>query len=375
MKFRLRGTVVAIPGTAVPATTRGPIGAASSSCCGGVADKSCPPLVTTSPLETPIGDAGVLGLDTTSILYGNEQVGREARAGGRLTVGAWLDGCGMLGVGSRFYALGKTSPTFVADSDTFPILARPFFDVLLDVESSDVVAYPGETTGQVSVVTGSDVGGFDIFLRRLFYEDACRRVDLIAGYQYARIDESLEIYSNRTVTRTEGGTLPFNTVIETYDGFDAQNTYNAGEIGLMAEYDRGPVTWHILAKVGLGKMQQKVGISGNTIIDVPDDPVDIRNAGLLAQPTNIGSYAQSVFSVSPEIGINMAYHLNDCIDLTAGYSFIYWNKVALAADQVDLGINTSQLDGPLVGPARPRFAFQQTDYFAHGFNVGLQWIY
>ncbi len=116
---------------------------------------------------------------------------------------------------------------------------------------------------------------------------------------------------------------------------------SAGEaIGLMAEYDRGPVTWHLLAKVGLGNMQQKVDIVGQTVIDVPGDPVDIRDAGLLAQPTNIGSYSQSVFSVSPEIGIKMAYHLNDCIDLTAGYSFVFWNKVALAADQVDLGINT-----------------------------------
>lgn len=334
-----------------------------------------PPLVTTSTLGTPINEAGVLGFDSTTLIYGDERVGREARAGARLTVGAWLDGCACWGVGTRLFALGKNSTTFEADSDFLPILARPFYDVVFDTNSSDVVAYPGESTGRILVDTTSDVGGFDVFLRRLVYEDACRRVDFFGGYQYARIDESLTIYSDRIVTRTAGGSLPFGTEIDLFDEFDARNTFSGGAIGLMAEYDRGPVTWHLLAKVGLGNMKQNVDIVGQTVIDVPGDPLDIRDAGLLAQPTNIGSYSQSVFSVSPEIDLKMAYHVNDCIDITAGYSFIFWNKVALAADQVDLGVNTTQLDGPLIGPPRPSFAFQQTDYFVHGFSVGLQWYY
>jgi hypothetical protein len=122
-------------------------------------------------------------------------------------------------------------------------------------------------------------------------------------------------------------------------------------------------------------MNQEVDVNGQTMLDVPGDPLDIRDKGLLALPTNIGSYSQSVFAVSPELDLKMAYHVNDCIDLTVGYSFVFWNKVAVAADQVDLGLNTTQLDGPLIGPPRPSFSFQQTDYFVHGFSVGLQWYY
>ena len=160
-----------------------------------------------------------------------------------------------------------------------------------------------------------------------------------------------------------------------FDQFDARNTFSGGASGLMAEYDRGPVTWHVLAKIGLGNMKQTVDIVGGTAIDVPGDPLDLRNGGLLALPTNIGSYSQSVFAVSPEIDLKMAYHVNDCIDITAGYSFNFWNKVAVAADQVDLGVNTTQLDGPLIGAPRPGFSFAQSDYFVHGFSVGLNWYY
>jgi hypothetical protein len=337
--------------------------------------QTLPPLITTSPLGTDIGDAGVLGLDSTTVLFGNETVGREARAGGRLTVGAWLDACACWGVGTRMFALGESTTSFAVDNNEFPILARPFYDVVLDVDSSDVVAYPGETAGGILAETTSDVAGFDFFLRRLVYEDACRRVDFFGGYQYARIDESLAIYSDRVVTRTSGGSLPFGTEIDVYDQFDARNTFSGGAIGLMAEYDRGPVTWHLLAKIGLGNMKQSVDIVGGTIIDVPGDPLEMRNGGLLALPTNIGSYSQSVFAVSPEIDLKMAYHVNDCIDITAGYSFVFWNKVAVAADQVDLGVNTTQLDGQLVGEPRPSFPFAQSDYFVHGFSVGLNWYY
>jgi hypothetical protein len=43
-----------------------------------------PPLVTTSPLGTPFGQAGVLGLPTTTVLFGDSSLNGAWRAGGRL---------------------------------------------------------------------------------------------------------------------------------------------------------------------------------------------------------------------------------------------------------------------------------------------------
>src|SRR5688572_2201334 len=50
-----------------------------------------PPLVTTALPGTPAGDAGNLGLDSTSILFGNEMGGNKLQGGGRITLGVWLD--------------------------------------------------------------------------------------------------------------------------------------------------------------------------------------------------------------------------------------------------------------------------------------------
>ena len=48
-----------------------------------------------------------LGLNTTTTLFGDETVGNEARPGGRVSLGMWLDDCETCGVEGRFYALGR----------------------------------------------------------------------------------------------------------------------------------------------------------------------------------------------------------------------------------------------------------------------------
>jgi len=45
------------------------------------------------------------------------------------------------------------------------------------------------------------------------------------------------------------------------------------------------------------------------------------------------------------------------------------------SDQLDRQINLSQLNGPLVGAARPAVLSNHTDFWAQGFTVGLQFNY
>ncbi len=333
-----------------------------------------PPLVTSSPITVAAADAGVLGLPNTQIFYATEDQGGDARPGGRLTFGAWFDACQFSGAGARLYALGESTAHYDIDSDVNPVLARPFYNVALAQQDADVVAFPNFTTGAIAVRNTSRVSGGDVFFRRLFYQDGCRRIDLIAGYQFAAIDTDLMIASSRTSVRQEGS-IPFGTVIENADAFDSENRYNAGEIGLWGDMDRGNVTWSFLAKVGLGRMNQRTQITGRTVTTIPGEAPTFSDQGLLALGTNIGSYERNVFVVSPELALNLAYHVNDCIDLTFGYSFLYWNHVAMPGDQIDLSLNTSQIGGALVGEPRPAFPGRDSDYYVHGLNVGVQWIW
>lgn len=296
------------------------------------------------------------------------------RVGGRLTLGLWFDECETIGLGTRLYSLGESNATFAADSDTYGILARPFLNWTLGQPDADVVAYPTFSTGAIAVNNSLRVGGGDIFLRRMLFADDCRRLDLIGGYQFAKIDSDLQINSSRRSIRQEGS-IPFGTVVQLYDLFDTSNRYSAGELGFIGEYDRGSITWNLLAKVGLGTMQKTTRISGGTTTAVPGLPVTTTNQGLLALGTNIGTYEENVFTVSPEFQLSAAYHLNDNLDLTIGYSFLYWNHVAQPGQQIDEVLNTSQLGGPLVGDARPTFLNQDSNFFVQGLSVGVQWIW
>ncbi|MCA9249040.1 MAG: BBP7 family outer membrane beta-barrel protein, partial [Planctomycetales bacterium] len=52
-----------------------------------------PALATTSPDGTPDTEAGVLGFDDTTVLFGQDKVLDDARSGVRFALGYWLDSC------------------------------------------------------------------------------------------------------------------------------------------------------------------------------------------------------------------------------------------------------------------------------------------
>lgn len=334
-----------------------------------------PPLVTTSPAGTPVTQAGVLGFPDTEILFPTESQNGDARPGGRLTLGVWMDPCQSLGIGGRLYTLGETTANHAVTTESIPILARPFFNLTLSQDDADVVGFPSLTTGGIAVRNLTKVSGGDVFLRRLLLPlDDCRRIDLIGGYQFAAIDSELLIASTRTSIGT-GGSIPFGTVLDQADLFDTTNRYHAGTIGLLAEYDRCEITWSLLAKVGLGNMKQRTEIAGRTQTAIPGQAVILQDQGLLALDTNTGVYDRNVFAVSPEVQLTAAYHLNECIDLTVGYSFIYWNRVAQAGTQIDPVLNTSQINGTLTGDPRPAFLGQDGGFLVQGLSFGVQCVW
>ena len=90
----------------------------------------------------------------------------------------------------------------------------------------------------------------------------------------------------------------------------------------------------------------------------------------------MGTYSRSVTAVIPEVGFNVAYEFRKWLRLTIGYTAIYWSNVAFAGDQIDRGVNRTQLNGGLlIGPERPAFTFHSTDYWMHGMSLGATITY
>jgi hypothetical protein len=333
--------------------------------------RNTPPLVSTSPQGTPRDEAGVLGFANTTVLYVDDPIGEDFRSGGRASLSFLVADC--LWTEGRVWGLQDGSETFFAASDGDPILARPFFNVVLGQEDSLLVAFPGVVTdGSVTVRSRNDLFGADAWIRETWAVDCGARIDLVAGYQFTRLDDSLRIDSRHT-SIDPGAIVPIGTVFDVHDLFATHNEFHGGQLGLAGEYHGRCWTLELLAKVGLGAMMQQVLIDGRTTLIEPNAAPITSAGGLLAQPTNMGAYDRTRLAFIPEVNANLAYDVNPCWRVSVGYSFLYWSNVVLAGNQIDRAVNLSQNAGPLIGPARPAFDFHRTDYWVQGINVGVQY--
>ncbi|QDU29721.1 hypothetical protein ETAA8_48360 [Anatilimnocola aggregata] len=332
--------------------------------------RALPPLVTTSFDGTDMAEAGVLGLFSTTILYGNNDIGTDWRSGGRLTLGHQLDAEGAWTAVGRFYGLGDSTDSYHAESATgSPILARPFFNALLLQQDALLVAFPGVSTdGVIDIQSRSSMLGADAFVRHAWAGSDCWQVDLLGGYQFSRLDDSLEIRNSELVLLDPQAIFPPNTTISMRDYFRTKNEFHGGVLGLAADFYRGPWTLSLLGKMAIGNQRQSVTIEGGTLIAPEVGPAVQSPNGLLARSTNIGQYSRDVFTFVPEANFTLAYQQNNWT-FTMGYSFLYWNDVAWAGDQIDTRVN---LSNPVIGDQVPAFAFRDTDFWLQGISFGVE---
>ncbi len=342
-----------------------------------IKDADLPPLVTTGTVTS----LGVLGEPGTVILFGGEDQAYPTFKGGRFTLGWWFDPCqSTCAIEGSFFFLSEREVTFFAGSDGSVVLARPFFDVTLDAQNAELVSAPGVLTGAVRVDLDSRLFGAEINLRKHLLDGWCwgSRVDGLLGVRYLNFEENLAITENLRVPANAQVDPGVGFVVS--DRFETFNRFYGGQVGAKIEFRRGRWGLDFQGKLALGGMNQRARIEGGTIFDVPGQGTFVAAGGLLAQPTNIGTFRRNVFAVVPEIGVNVSYFLTDNLRLYAGYTFLYVNSVLRAGDQIDFGVNPTQLPstagpGQLVGPARPFFNFRDNELWAHGVNFGLEYRY
>ena len=329
--------------------------------------RNTPPLVTTG---SPASE-GVLGDPDTSILFGDDAITDGLRSGGRITF-SHLFNDGRTYGDVRFWGLEDGSEGFARSSGGDPLLAVPFFNALLGVNDSLLIAAPGvATNGSINIVSKNDIIAADAWLRRTWYDDCCDRVDLLAGYMFTRLDDSIAI--NAQTTTVAGPVPPAGTVLSTSDSFRTQNEFHGAQIGFLAEAYRGNWSVELLGKVALGDMRQAVIINGSNTVIQPGGPTDTGSGGLFALPTNSGSFERHRMAFVPEVNLNLIYNINPCWRVMGGYSFVYWSNVVLAGNQIDPNLNFSQVPGPITGPLLPQTTFARTDYWAQGLSLGAEY--
>jgi hypothetical protein len=332
--------------------------------------RALPPLVTTSFNGTPVLDVGILGLGSTTVEYGGNDVGTDWRSGGRLTVGRVLDDAGEWVAVGRFLGLDDSSDEYHATSAAGdPILARPFFNSQLNQPDALIVAYPGVAeNASIDVSSRSDLLAAEVYVRHLILGEEDMTIDILGGYQMSRIDDNLEIRNSSLIINDPKGIFAPLTTINMRDQFGTRNEFHGGVVGLAIDTFRGPWKFEALGKVGFGNQRQTVSIAGNTVLTPQVGPVVNDPNGLLARQTNSGVYQRDVFTFIPELNLTIGYQVNNWT-FTVGYTFIYWNDVAFAGSQIDQTVN---LSNPIVGDARPTFVFRDTDFWLQGISFGAE---
>lgn len=326
----------------------------------------------------------------SAIIYPTGEFFTEARPGGRVRLGKWMNCFEQTAIMGEFFYLNDVQSSFTAVSDAngTPEYGRPFIDQN-GTPSIEDVSITNLLRGSVTVDAESRFSGAGIWLRRnlgcenIFggdMGDPCgepaaigsRRVDFICGYRHLRLDERMNIHESLTSLLP----APDQGSFEIDDTFGTKNSFHGADIGFQWDNYRG--RWHLglLTKVALGSVRERVRISGQTVTTGANDPADngTRAGGLLAQTTNIGSYARDEFAIIPELGVNLGFQLTDRWRIQAGYTFLYWSRVVRPGDQIDNTINTTLIPNRqqvFAGAARPEFNFRDTDYWVQGFNLGL----
>jgi hypothetical protein len=121
-------------------------------------------------------------------------------------------------------------------------------------------------------------------------------------------------------------------------------------------------------------MRQQVTIQGATV--TTDGAVNQFDAGVLALPSNAGTYTQSEFVIVPEIGFTLFCQLTPHSRVTFGYSLLVLPDVVRPGDAIDLQLDPRQIPPQsLPGADDPGFVFREDDFWARGLSWGFELSY
>ena len=334
-----------------------------------------PPLVTTTTDANPDPEtAGELGQDGTVVLVGNNSILKDMQAGGRLTLGTWIDRQQCRSLVMRGWFAGEETFGFNANQDQLPVIARPFFNVSdnqTPEEDTQLVAFPDRADGSLVVRASNDVFGGDISVRQYWYGKYGGTVDFLYGYQYMRMNEDLGIVS--TSTSLDDDFAPIGSIISVSDVFDLENEFHGGQFGFHTRYREGCWSFDGLLKFGFGSLRRRAKLSGSTFTSIDGANATDPN-GLLVRSTNTGTFNDDTFGWVPELSVSLGWQRYPCFDVTVGYQIIAMTDALRVSGAIDPD-RAVNLTVPPTGQQRPAAALRYETFYVQGIHFGLQYVY
>lgn len=312
----------------------------------------------------------------TAVLFGERGVFQEMSGGGRITGGFWWTPVRCAGIQASYFEVDGHDREFHAVGDDRTILLRPLVDARDGLPGDVLTAYPGVMEGAIDAWADTELSGAECLWRRMLACQPGFRLDFMAGYRYGRLYDRLLTQEHMLSLDPVSGWAA-GTEIWREDLFRTVNEFHGGELGLLARWQRGCWALDVTGKVALGGTATTTTIEGatTTLETINDaDLLTFYDGGVLALPTNMGRYREGRFTVLSELEVALRRELLCNLWFRIGYNLFGWSRVGRAADQVDTGVNPTQIPpGALVGDARPAFVPQTSTFWAQGLSLGLEY--
>jgi hypothetical protein len=226
------------------------------------------------------------------------------------------------------------------------------------VQTPTYVGFPGLTRGTVTASVQSSFFSGDTHLRRVFQNGNGLRFDLLAGYRFLHVGDSVSD-SFDVVSANGPGSMSPRLMGE--DSVRTRNNFHGGEVGFNAIGRRGQFTFEMQTTLALGVTVSELDQSATrSFFPAPGVPMNfgVPSAVPLAP---IAAHSQNdYFAVVPQIGFKVGWQPVQHLRLTLGYDFLYWSKVRRAEDLY--------APGPILRDAT-------TDFWAQGLSAGAELRY
>ncbi len=357
--------------------------------------------VTSGPLAVPLvtttnsfsaANTGQLGNPTTNALLGagSNAVDYRDMSGVRFTTGmSFFEVSG--------FWISQNTTVFRAGSLSNPteFLAIPYQETnpAASFANSFPINIPANSAGfltvggTVAVTSQLTFWGADANVFLPVVDDEPCKLELLAGYRYLRMDETLSINTLRGpfnpggLVPFQGGLLSgggFNTT--TIDRFGTTNAFNGGQVGMRGTVKMGNWSLSGDAKVAVGDTTERLNINGSSfLVSTSTGQGQTAPGGILAVPSNSGIFANNKFAVVPEANLTLSYHF-DWLRVFAGYNFLYWSQVTRPGDALNNNIDSRQVPTTTAFPYTTGVSYLapgtptliQRSFIAQGFFAGVE---
>lgn len=341
----------------------------------------CKPHRFSAPVLT-VGDVtdaipGAIGQAGTQVLVGEKSVGGGPNTGTRFSLVYWVADPELVSIESNFWIMEQRSLIYGQSGTgdpTDPLIARPYYDPLLDTQNASLILIPGARSGWTESTVLTRMMGAEMNVRWNLADGVnATGFSLLAGSRFWRLDEKYLGTDNATDLPVGLG----STVI-IHDNFTTYNKFIGGQIGMQFHCGWENLFFDVQTKLAVGPNFQTIRISGASVVrdDTGVVPEVTAPFGQYSQPFNIGTYKRNPIIYIPEVAVNVGCFVTDFLKVTVGYNFFWVSDTARAAMQIDPVLNLQTPGAPISGTvARPQPTLADADYWVQWLNVGLELVF